>query len=253
MPGNSSLHGWDIMAPVPERLTFALPKGRILDGARPLLAAAGLDLAPVLEAADRRLMFELPDGSRILLVKPVDVPTYVEHGIADFGIAGLDTLLEQARDLYEPVDLRTGRCRLVVAEPASARASPSEGSPPPAGPSRRSLRRGMNLRVATKYPRCALRHYRARGIQPDIIPLWGSVELAPLTGLADQIVDLVESGETLRQNDLVEVETIFEVSSRLIVNAASLRLKQPAVSQTIAALRRAVEDFFTPREKVASS
>lgn len=226
------------MAPVPERLTFALPKGRILDGARPLLAAAGLDLAPVLDAADRRLRFELPDGSRILLVKPVDVPTYVEHGIADFGIAGLDTLLEQARDLYEPVDLRTGRCRLVVAEPASARAS---------------LRRGMNLRVATKYPRCALRHYRARGIQPDIIPLWGSVELAPLTGLADQIVDLVESGETLRQNDLVEVETIFEVSSRLIVNAASLRLKQPAVSQTIASLRRAVEDFFTPREKVASS
>ena len=174
-----------------------------------------------------------------MLVKPIDVPTYVEHGIADFGIAGLDTLLEQARDLYEPVDLGTGRCRLVVAEPASAQKT--------------GLRRGMNLRVATKYPRCALRHYRARGIQPEIIPLWGSVELAPLTGLADQIVDLVESGETLRQNDLVEVETIFEVSSRLIVNAASLRLKQPAVSQTIAALRRAVEMYLSPREKSASS
>lgn len=237
------------MAPVPERLTFALPKGRILDGARPLLAAAGIDLAAALDypamrsGADRKLMFDLPATAtswptRILLVKPVDVPTYVEHGIADFGIAGLDTLLEQARDLHEPVDLRTGRCRLVVAEPANA----------PAG-----MRRGMSLRVATKYPRCALRHYRARGIQPDIIPLWGSVELAPLTGLADQIVDLVESGETLRQNDLVEVETVFEVSSRLIVNAASLRLKQPAVSRTIAALRRAVEDFFAPREKVASS
>jgi ATP phosphoribosyltransferase len=225
------------MAPVPERLTFALPKGRILDGARPLLAAAGLDVAPALDDADRKLSCELaPSASgwvtRILLVKPVDVPTYVEHGIADFGIAGLDTLLEQARDLYEPVDLRTSRCRLVVAEPARAQKT--------------SLRRGMNLRVATKYPRCALRHYRARGIQPDIIPLWGSVELAPLTGLADQIVDLVESGETLRQNDLVEVETIFEVSSRLIVNAASLRLKQPAVSQTIAALRRAVETFSPP-------
>jgi ATP phosphoribosyltransferase len=231
------------MAPVPERLTFALPKGRILDQAMPLLAAAGLDLAAALDDAGRKLLFELPGGTRIMLVKPVDVPTYVEHGIADFGIAGLDTLLEQGRDLYEPVDLGTGCCRLVVAEPSST--------------SRRSgLRRGMNLRVATKYPRCALRHYRARGIQPDIIPLWGSVELAPITGLADQIVDLVESGETLRQNDLVEVETIFQVTSRLIVNAASLRLKQPAVSHTIAALRRAVEGGrrrVHDREKAASS
>jgi ATP phosphoribosyltransferase len=242
------------MAPVPERLTFALPKGRILDQAMPLLAAAGLDLAAALDEAGRKLLFELPPssadawaaddwGTRIMLVKPVDVPTYVEHGIADFGIAGLDTLLEQGRDLYEPVDLGTGRCRLVVAEPRSSSSS--------------GLRRGMNLRVATKYPRCALRHYRARGIQPDIIPLWGSVELAPITGLADQIVDLVESGETLRQNDLVEVETIFEVTSRLIVNAASLRLKQPAVSHTIAALRRAVEAGKRrapqDREKAASS
>jgi ATP phosphoribosyltransferase len=219
------------MAPVPERLTFALPKGRILDQAIPLLAAAGLDLAAALEQAGRKLLFELPGGTRIMLVKPVDVPTYVEHGIADLGVAGLDTLLEQGRDLYEPVDLGTGRCRLVVAEPAGSSAHGGRGG----------LQRGMNLRVATKYPRCALRHYRARGIQPDIIPLWGSVELAPITGLADQIVDLVESGETLRQNDLVEVETIFQVTSRLIVNAASLRLKQPAVSHTIAALRRAVE------------
>jgi ATP phosphoribosyltransferase len=243
------------MAPVPERLTFALPKGRILDQALPLLAAAGLDLAVALEQAGRKLLFELPPsadacGTRILLVKPVDVPTYVEHGIADFGIAGLDTLLEQGRDLFEPVDLGTGRCRLVVAERATMGPEAEPGG----------LRRGMNVRVATKYPRCALRHYRARGIQPEIIPLWGSVELAPITGLADQIVDLVESGETLRQNHLVEVETIFPVTSRLIVNAASLRLKQPAVSQTIAALRRAVESFASRRpdlsegrEKVASS
>jgi ATP phosphoribosyltransferase len=253
------------MAPVPERLTFALPKGRILDQALPLLAAAGLDLAAALDEAGRKLLFELPPSAggrtwRIMLVKPVDVPTYVEHGIADLGIAGLDTLLEQGRDLYEPVDLGTGRCRLVVAEPASSSGLGGSGG----------LRRGMNLRVATKYPRCALRYYRARGIQPEIIPLWGSVELAPITGLADQIVDLVESGETLRQNHLVEVETIFQVTSRLIVNAASLRLKQPAVSQTIAALRRAVEIFasrpepgllpleaggrrFHDREKAASS
>ena len=226
------------MAPVPERLTFALPKGRILEQALPLLAAAGIELEQALDAAGRKLLFELPSGDQIMLVKPVDVPTYVEHGIADVGIAGLDTLLEQDRDLYVPVDLGIGRCRMVVAEPAGAR---------------RDLRRGMTLEVATKYPRCALRHYRSRGIQPEIIPLWGSVELGAITGLADQIVDLVESGETLRQNALVEVETIFEVSSRLIVNAASLRLKQPAVSHTIAGLRRAVEAAGHRQEKAASS
>lgn len=230
------------MAPVPEpdrpSLTFALPKGRILDQATPLLAAAGIDIASALARAGRKLLFELPTGDRILLVKPVDVPTYVEHGIADFGIAGLDTLREQGRDLYEPVDLGIGRCRLAVAEPRDR-----------AG----QLQRGMSLRVATKYPACALRHYRSKGIQPVIIPLFGSVELGPVTGLADQIVDVVESGETLRQNQLVEVETIFEVSSRLIVNAASLRLKQPAVSRTIAALRRAVEDAADPPEPQLSS
>jgi ATP phosphoribosyltransferase len=223
------------MAPVPERLTFALPKGRILDQATPLLAAAGLDIAAALAVVGRKLLFDLdgPAGGpswRIMLVKPVDVPTYVERGIADLGIAGLDTLREQQRDLHEPVDLGIGRCRLAVAEP---RERPEH--------LRRGLRRGMALRVATKYPACALRHYRSKGIQPDIIPLLGSVELGPVTGLADQIVDLVESGETLRQNNLVEVETIFEVSSRLIVNVASFRLKQPAVSRTIATLRSAVE------------
>jgi ATP phosphoribosyltransferase len=218
------------MGPVPEpTLTFALPKGRILEQAMPLMAAAGIDITSALEQADRKLLFDLESGVRILLVKPVDVPTYVEHGVADFGIAGLDTLREQGRDLYEPVDLGIGRCRLVVAEPHDR---PEH---------LRGLRRGMTVRVATKYPRCALFHYRSKGIQPVIIPLFGSVELGPVTGLADQIVDLVESGETLRQNELVEVETIFEVTSRLIVNAASLRLKQPAVSRTIAALRRAVE------------
>ncbi|HVH99732.1 MAG TPA: ATP phosphoribosyltransferase [Enhygromyxa sp.] len=221
-------------------LTFALPKGRILDQAIPLLAAAGVDIADALEQAGRKLLFELETGERILLVKPVDVPTYVEHGIADFGIAGLDTLREQGRDLYEPVDLGIGRCRLAVAEPVHGIRGPG-------------LQRGMSLRVATKYPACALRHYRSKGIQPDIIPLFGSVELGPVTGLADQIVDLVESGETLRQNHLVEVETIFEVSSRLIVNAASLRLKQPAVSRTIAALRRAVEDADALQHKAAGS
>lgn len=214
------------MARVAEGLTFALPKGRIIKAARPLLAAAGIDLSAALDDdGDRRLMFDLPGEHRVLLVKPTDVPTYVEHGIADFGIAGRDTLEEQSRDLYEPVDLGIGRCRMAVAEPSER-------------PAR--LERGMALRVATKYPRVAARHYRRKGIQPEIIPLYGSIELAPLTGLADQIVDLVESGETLRQNQLVEVETVFDVSSRLVVHPASLKLKQRAVTAVIDAMAEAV-------------
>lgn len=223
------------MAPRADSLTFALPKGRILRQALPLLRRVGVDLAAVWEGEhDRRLLFDLPGGGRLLLVKPVDVPTYVEHGIADLGIAGSDTLSEEARDLYEPVDLGIGVCRLAVAEPA---ARPTV------------LRRGMSLRVATKYPRLALRHYRSKGVQPEIIPLFGSVELGPITGLSDQIVDLVESGETLRQNNLREVETILHVTSRLIVHPASLKLKQAAITGMIAALREAVAS--PPHSRIA--
>jgi ATP phosphoribosyltransferase len=214
------------MAPRADGLTIALPKGRILTQAIPLLAQAGLDLASVLSGEhDRRLLLDLPGGLRVLLVKPVDVPTYVERGVADLGVAGYDTLCEEARDLYQPVDLGIGACRLVVAEPAARPVA---------------LRRGMALRVATKYPRLALRHYRSRGIQPEIIPLAGSVELGPLTGLSDQIVDLVESGETLRQNNLRETDTILHVTSRLIVHPASLKLKQSAIASVISAVRAAV-------------
>jgi ATP phosphoribosyltransferase len=213
------------MARVAERLTFALPKGRILEQARPLLAAAGIELPRHAGEGDRRLVLDLARGPRLLFVKPVDVPTYVEHGIADLGIAGRDTLEEQSRDLYEPLDLQIGRCRLVVARPAPHAATDPERNP----------------RVATKYPRVSARHYRGKGIQPELIPLSGSIELAPLTGLADEIVDLVESGETLRQNRLVEVETVFEVSSRLVVHPASLKLQPDAIGRTIEALARAVE------------
>ena len=211
-------------------LTLALPKGRILAPALALLRAAGVDTGPVGVADDdRRLMLDLPQGQdgpwRALLVKPSDVPTYVEHGVADLGIAGSDTLLEHAHDLYEPVDLGIGACRLAVAEPLDR-------------PAR--LRRGMELRVATKYPNLARRHYRSKGISPEIIPLYGSVELGAITGLADQIVDLVESGETLRQNRLVEVETIMHVSSRLIVHPASLKLEPDRLAGIIDALRDAV-------------
>jgi ATP phosphoribosyltransferase len=235
-----------------EVLTLALPKGRILAPALALLRAAGVDTGEVGRGNDRRLMFDLPasgqgpggpasgqgpggpaSGSgpggpgigRVLLVKPSDVPTYVEHGVADLGIAGADTLQEHEHDLYEPVDLGIGACRLAVAEPLDR-------------PAR--LSRGMELRVATKYPNLARRHYRSKGISPEIIPLYGSVELGPITGLADQIVDLVESGETLRQNRLVEVETIMHVTSRLIVHPASLKLEPERVARIIDALRTAV-------------
>jgi ATP phosphoribosyltransferase len=218
-----------------EVLTLALPKGRILAPALALLRAAGIDTGTVGQADDdRRLMLDLPHahhgpggpgGWRALLVKPSDVPTYVEHGVADLGIAGADTLQEHAHDLYEPVDLGIGACRLTVAEPLDR-------------PAR--LRRGMALRVATKYPNLARRHYRSKGISPEIIPLYGSVELGAITGLADQIVDLVESGETLRQNRLVEVETIMHVTSRLIVHPASLKLAPDRLAGIIHALREAV-------------
>jgi ATP phosphoribosyltransferase len=209
---------------VTDPLTIALPKGRILATAARLLAQAGFAVAGVAKADDRRLLVELPDGNRALLVKPIDVPTYVEHGVADLGIAGSDTLEEQGRDLYEPVDLGIGACRLVVAE---ARDRPAR------------LRRGMAVRVATKYPRLARRHYTKKGIDPEIIPLWGSVELGAVTDLADQIVDLVESGETLRQNGLTEVETVMHVTSRLIVHPASLKLRPARLAGVIEAVRAA--------------
>jgi ATP phosphoribosyltransferase len=189
-----------------------------------MLAQVGVDLAPILaDRKDRRLCFDLGDDIRVFLVKPVDVPTYVAHGIAHVGIAGLDTLEEEARDLYVPVDLGIGRCRMSVAEPSDRPAS---------------MRRGDRVRVATKYVNIAAKHYRQRGVQAQIIKLYGSVELGPLTGLADQIVDVVESGETLRQNGLVEVETIIEVSSRLVVHPPSLKLRRRRIEPLIEGLRQ---------------
>lgn len=207
-----------------EGLTFALPKGRILEQVGPLLGAAGIDIESAIAGAGRKLTLDIEGGHRLLLVKPTDVPTYVDHGVADVGIAGRDTLEEQGRDLYEPVDLGIAPCRLAVAEPADARLS---------------LHRGTSVRVATKYPNLAQRHYASKGIAAEIIPLFGSVELGALTALADQIVDLVESGETLRQNGLVEVETVLHVTSRLVVHPPSLKLK-PAVTELIDAVRGAV-------------
>jgi len=207
--------------PSPARpLILAMPKGRIHEEAVALLGKAGYDLSASLRES-RKLVHDC-NGIRVLIVKPTDVPTYVEYGAADIGIAGRDTLEEDGRDLYEPLDLKIGACRLAVAEPI---AHPVDE------------RGHVHIRIATKYPACTRRWLQQRGLTAEIIKLYGSVELGPLTGLADRIVDLVSSGETLRQNELREVETIMEVTSRLVINRASLKLRGPEVETLVRRLR----------------
>jgi len=203
-----------------ERLTLALPKGRVLEEAVELFGKAGVDLSPI-TAKTRRLVFDL-DDIRVLVVRDADVPTYVEHGAADLGVAGRDVLEEQGRDLYEPLDLKIGSCRLCVAEPIEAKPN------------------GEHLRYATKFPHLTRRHLEQKGIVADVIKLSGSVELGPLTGLADRIVDLVSSGETLRQHHLREVETILPVTARLVINRAALKLRRQAIDTLLSRLRSVV-------------
>ena len=195
----------------PHTLTLALPRGRILEEALVLFAKAGLDLSAADKTrAGRRLIIPIPEHEmRVLIVRDTDVPSYVEHGAADLGIAGRDVLEEQDRDLYEPLDLRIGRCRLVVAEPEDR-------------PVDEMAR--VHLRYATKFPELTRRHLQARGTIAEIIKLYGSIEIAPLVGLADRIVDLVSSGETLRQHHLREVETILPISARVCVGRAAAKL-----------------------------
>jgi ATP phosphoribosyltransferase len=208
---------------VTEHLTIALPKGRVLRAAAPLLAQAGAD-SDVLLADDRSLVREMQGGHlRFLLLKPDDVPTYVEYGAADLGVCGRDVLLERPTDLYQPLDLGIGCCRMVVAGLA--------GKPEPTGVPR----------VATKYPRCATEHFARRGIQADIIYVQGSVELAPLTGLADLIVDLVETGATLLQNGLEERAEVARISSVLVANRAAYKLRQERIRPLVDALRNAIQ------------
>ncbi len=194
-------------------VTLALSKGRILDETLPLLAAAGIAVDPAL-AASRKLVLPTSDPAlRLLVVRASDVPTYVQYGAADLGIAGLDVLLEHGGEgLYQPVDLGIGRCRLCVA----ARSGFDYAS---------AVRRGARLRVATKYVQAARRHFADKGVHVDLIKLYGSMELAPLVGLADAIVDLVSTGGTLAANDLVVVEEVMPISARLIVNQASLKTR----------------------------
>lgn len=209
-------------------ITLALSKGRILDEALPLLRAAGFDLAEDPEQTRKLILGTSDPGLRILLVRATDVPTYVQYGGADIGVTGLDTLLEHGgAGLYQPLDLRIGRCRISVA----TRTGFDYAS---------AVRQGARLTVATKYLGIAREFFAAKGVHVDLIKLYGSMELAPLTAMADAIVDLVSTGSTLKANGLVEVERIMDISSRLIVNQAALKLKQEPLRKLIHALSHAV-------------
>ncbi len=191
-------------------IRIALPKGRLMEEAAELFSHMGYNLSPMLRES-RRLVFSFPQYRFIFyIVRSQDVPTYVEYGAADLGIVGKDVLMEGEYDLYEPLDLGFGYCRIVVAQPMDMELD---------------LGDRVGLRVATKYPRIARTHYHSKGVAVEIIKLYGSVELAPLTGLAHQIVDLVSTGRTLRENRLEEVETVAEITARLVVNRSSLKTK----------------------------
>ncbi|WP_134683556.1 ATP phosphoribosyltransferase [Brevibacillus migulae] len=192
------------------KLTIAMPKGRIFEEAVGFLQQAGLNVTA--ELKDSRKLIIPVEGTNLqfILAKPTDVPTYVEYGVADVGVVGKDVLLEEERDVYELLDLRIGYCRMMVAG--------LPGWKPTEAP-----------RVASKYPRIASRYFRQQGQQVEVIKLNGSVELAPMIGLADRIVDIVSTGQTLRENGLVELEHICDITTRLIANRASYRMKSEAV------------------------
>jgi ATP phosphoribosyltransferase len=217
-------------------LTIALSKGRIFDETLPLLAHAGIRPIDDPETS-RKLILETNEPRvRFLIIRASDVPTYVQYGAADLGVSGKDVLLEHGGDgLYEPLDLEIARCRLMVA-----------GLPDVAAPTTR------RLRIATKYVRSAERYYASKGEQVEIIKLYGSMELAPLVGLADRIVDLVESGNTLKANGLVPLEHIADISSRLVVNKASWKMKHAAVTALLEALREAVSGRANPTRAAPS-
>lgn len=196
-------------------LTLALSKGRIFDETMPLLQAAGVKVTENPETSRKLILATDSDDLRIIIVRASDVPTYVQYGAADFGIAGKDVLYEHMAQhsggIYQPIDLNIAHCRLCVAAPVGF-------------DYQTAVRQGSRLRIATKYVRAAREHFANKGVHVDIIKLYGSMELAPLVGLADAIVDLVSTGNTLRANKLVEVEEISHISSRLIINQAALKM-----------------------------
>lgn len=210
-----------------QQLTLALSKGRIFDETLPLLKAAGIDVTEDPETSRKLILPTNDPNVRVIIVRASDVPTYVQYGAADFGVAGKDVLLEHGGEgLYQPIDLEIAKCRMSVAvqdgfDYVSA------------------VRQGARLRVATKYVQTAREHFAAKGVHVDLIKLYGSMELAPLVGLSDAIVDMVSTGSTLRANHLVEVEHIMEISARLVVNQAALKLKRERLQPILDAFEKA--------------
>ncbi|MEP7155847.1 MAG: ATP phosphoribosyltransferase [Betaproteobacteria bacterium] len=208
-------------------ITIALSKGRIFDETLPLLAAAGITPRDDPDKSRKLIITTNRDDVRLVIVRASDVPTYVQYGAGDLGVAGKDVLLEHAGGgLYQPLDLAIGKCKMMVAV--------REGFDYAA-----AVKRGARLNVATKYVQVAREHFAAKGMHVNLIKLYGSMELAPLTGLADAIVDLVSTGNTLKANHLVAVEEIMPISSRLIVNRAALKLKRELIQPMIDAFARA--------------
>ncbi|WP_055105474.1 ATP phosphoribosyltransferase [Paenibacillus ihumii] len=204
-----------------EIIKVAMPKGRIYKQAAELFREAGLFIPGDVDES-RKLVIPLPEiGMEFIMAKPVDVPTYVEYGVADIGIVGKDVLMEENRDVYELLDLGIARCRMSVI-----------GLP--------EWKPGIHQRVATKYPNVASQYFREQGQQVEVIKLNGSIELAPLIGLADRIVDMVETGRTLKENGLVEMESIFEITSRLVANRVSYRMKNSEIQAVCDALNRVI-------------
>jgi ATP phosphoribosyltransferase len=209
-----------------DRIVIVIPKGRDTDDILAHLSKAGIPIP--LDPGGRKLILETDDPRvQYFMAKPSDVPTFVEYGAADLGICGLDVLREGGRDVYEPLLLPSGHCRLSLAGPADRPDTP--------------LRYESQMRVATKYPNLTTEFFRQRGVNAEIIKLYGNIELAPLVGLADLIVDIVSTGNTLRANGLVEIRTILHSQDVLIANRASYRLKSVAVQRVIAALRQSAE------------
>jgi ATP phosphoribosyltransferase len=208
-------------------LILALSKGRIFEDTLPLLQAAGITVTENPETSRKLILPTSDPGIRVLIVRASDVPTYVQHGAADFGVAGKDVLLEHGGEgLYQPVDLHIAKCRMSVATRAGFDYETA-------------VRQGARLRVATKFTSIAREHFGKKGVHVDLIKLYGSMELAPLVGLSDAIVDVVSTGSTLRANNLVEVEEIMDISSRLVVNQAALKMKRARLQPILEAFERA--------------
>jgi len=207
---------------VKERLTIAMPKGRIFEEAADLLRKAGYQLPPEFDDSRKLIIDVEEENFRFILAKPMDVATYVEHGVADLGIAGKDVLLEEERDVYELLDLKISGCYLAVAGLPGTKMN------------------DVAPKIATKYPNVAAAFFREQGEQVEIIKLNGSIELAPIIGLSDRIVDIVSTGRTLKENGLIEYETITPITSRLIVNPVSYRIKDERISGIVAALSEVI-------------